>query len=65
MPLLPGKQNIGRNIETEQAAGKPHEQAIAIALSVGRKSTPRKYLSSDGGSLKRSKSALKVIHNGA
>lgn len=33
MPLLKGKKNIGRNIETEQAAGKPHKQAVAIALS--------------------------------
>lgn len=38
MPLLGGKKNIGRNIETEMAAGKPHKQAIAIALSVARKS---------------------------
>jgi hypothetical protein len=37
MPLLPGKKNVGRNIETEQAAGKPHDQAIAIALNVARK----------------------------
>ena len=32
MPLLSGKKNIGRNIETEIAAGKPRNQAIAIAL---------------------------------
>lgn len=37
MPLLHGKKNIGRNIETEQSEGKPHEQAIAIALDVARK----------------------------
>lgn len=37
MPLLPGKSNIGRNIQTEQAAGKPHDQAIAIALDVARR----------------------------
>jgi len=36
MPLLKGKKNIGRNIETEIAAGKPRKQAIAIALSVAR-----------------------------
>lgn len=34
MPLLKGKKNIGRNIRTEEAAGKPHDQAVAIALSV-------------------------------
>lgn len=38
MPLFPGKKNIGRNIQTEQAAGKPRPQAIAIALDVARKS---------------------------
>jgi len=37
MPLAPGKRNIGRNIETEQAAGKGHEQAVAIALDVARR----------------------------
>lgn len=37
MPLAPGKRNIGRNIETEQAAGKPHDQAVAIALDVARR----------------------------
>jgi 8-oxo-dGTP pyrophosphatase MutT (NUDIX family) len=49
MPLAPGKRNIGRNIETEQAAGKPHDQAVAIALDVARRkraeggSAVRKY----------------------
>lgn len=38
MPLLPGKNNIGANIETEMGVGKPREQAIAIALNVARKS---------------------------
>ena len=33
MPLLPGKGNIGKNIKTEERAGKPKEQAVAIALS--------------------------------
>lgn len=37
MPLLPGKKNIGRNIATEEAAGKPRPQAIAIALDVARR----------------------------
>lgn len=32
MPLLKGKENIGHNIKTEEAAGKPRKQAIAIAL---------------------------------
>ena len=38
MPLLPGKKNIGHNIEVEEAAGKPHKQAVAIALDVARRS---------------------------
>lgn len=37
MPLEPGKRNIGANIRTEEAAGKPPKQAIAIALNVARK----------------------------
>jgi len=32
MPLLPGKKNIGANITIEENAGKPHDQALAIAL---------------------------------
>uniref|UniRef100_A0A6M3JAP6 Uncharacterized protein n=1 Tax=viral metagenome TaxID=1070528 RepID=A0A6M3JAP6_9ZZZZ len=38
MPLLKGKKNIGHNIETEEAHGKPHAQAVAIALDVARRS---------------------------
>jgi len=38
MPLLKGKKNIGKNIETEKAHGKPHAQAVAIALDVARRS---------------------------
>lgn len=37
MPLPPGKKNIGKNIRTEVAAGRPQKQAVAIALSVARK----------------------------
>lgn len=32
MPLLKGKKNIGKNIETEMKAGKKYPQALAIAL---------------------------------
>ena len=40
MPLKKSasKKAVGANIETEMAAGKPHEQALAIALSVQRRS---------------------------
>jgi hypothetical protein len=37
MPLFKGKKNIGRNIKTELAHGKPRNQAIAIALNVAGK----------------------------
>ncbi len=37
MPLKKGKKNIGKNIETEEAHGKPHRQAVAIALDVARR----------------------------
>ena len=32
MPLAKGQENIGPNIKTEESAGKPHAQAVAIAL---------------------------------
>ena len=38
MPLYKGKANVGRNIKTEMAAGKPQKQAVAIALHVAGKS---------------------------
>jgi hypothetical protein len=37
MPLFRGKKNVGRNIKTEMAAGKPQKQAIAIAMNVAGK----------------------------
>lgn len=53
MPLLKGKENIGTNIRTEEAAGKPHAQALAIALSTAygkRKISKKKpHLSGLGG----------------
>lgn len=47
MPLVKSgsKKAIGQNIKTEEAAGKPKKQAIAIALNVARKARakiPRK-----------------------
>jgi hypothetical protein len=40
MPLIKSssKKDIGQNIKTEIAAGKPRKQAIAIALDVARRS---------------------------
>ena len=43
MPLMKGKSQkaIGQNIRTEIAAGKPRNQAIAIAMNVaGKSKTP-------------------------
>lgn len=39
MPLKKGysRKSIGKNISTEEKAGKPRKQAIAIALNVARK----------------------------
>ncbi len=37
MPLYAGKKNVGKNIKTEEAAGRPRKQAVAIALSVARR----------------------------
>lgn len=34
MPLLKGRKNIGKNIRTEMAHGKPKKQAIAIAMNM-------------------------------
>lgn len=54
MPLLPGKKNIGHNIETEVAAGKPLAQAQAIALrkaGVPRRAKSRKLVRHGAASL--------------
>ncbi len=45
MPLLPGKSKkvVSQNIETEVAAGKPQNQAVAIALqkAFGKRKTKK------------------------
>ena len=52
MPLKHGysKKTISKNIEQETEAGKPHEQAVAIALSEARKAKTGHY--ADGGMTK-------------
>jgi len=47
VPLIQSAKRaaIGQNIKTEEAAGKPHKQAVAIALNTARKNganIPRK-----------------------
>jgi len=43
MPLKKGysRKSIGKNISTEEKAGKPLKQAIAIALSTARKAAEK------------------------
>jgi hypothetical protein len=36
-----GKKTVSKNIKTEMAAGKPQKQAVAIAMSVAKKSKPK------------------------
>ena len=42
MPLLKGKKNIGKNIKTEMARGRPKKQAIAIALNFARRKSSKR-----------------------
>lgn len=51
MPLLPGKKNIGKNIDTEVAAGKEKKQAVAIALHVAKKGK-KNWRLSEGGAMR-------------
>lgn len=37
MPLIKSKKALGENIKTEEMAGKPKKQSVAIALNVARK----------------------------
>jgi hypothetical protein len=55
MPLLPGKSNIGTNIKTEQAAGKPYTQALAIALNVAGAKIKGKIARTKGNFKKKGK----------
>lgn len=52
MPLLPGKKNIGKNIDKEVAAGKEKKQATAIALNVARKGKNKNWRLSEGGAMR-------------
>jgi len=48
MPLYKGKKNIGKNIKTEMAHGKPQKQAIAIALNVAKVPKKKDLKTSNG-----------------
>jgi hypothetical protein len=45
MPLKKGKSKkvIGENIKKEQEAGKPHDQAVAIALNTAHPKKKKKH----------------------
>ena len=49
MPLIKGysDQTISKNVKTEQSHGKPHKQAIAIALSTARQAKKEKGYSKE------------------
>ena len=60
MPLIhsASKKAVGENIRREMSAGKPHEQAVAIALSTQRSAGPehlRRILGAGGPKKKRAK----------
>ncbi len=46
MPLTKGysRKSIGKNIDTEEQAGKPPKQAVAIALNTAREAAPPSML---------------------
>ena len=56
MPLYKGKKNVGMNIKTEIAHGKPKKQAIAIAHNIARKGgakiPKKKARAAEGGAMK-------------
>lgn len=52
MPLLPGRENVGKNIKELIASGKSRDQAIAIALDYAKKRgkmRDKKHSSKKGG----------------
>lgn len=57
MPLIKSasKEAVSKNISTEQAAGKPHNQAVAIALSTADRAKKKSPASRVYPHLKESK----------
>lgn len=55
MPLEKGasKKAVAKNIEIEQKAGKPHDQAVAIALHTADEAKKHKYERRADGSYRR------------
>lgn len=67
MPLIKGssKKAIGENIKTEEHAGKPRKQSIAIALSVARMAKKKAKKMADGGEVKHETLGSKINFPGA
>lgn len=63
MPLAPGKRNIGRNIEELQAHSHPHDQAVAIAMDVARRTKRDEGGSTDTPHVRVSKFHSGPIHS--
>ena len=38
-----GKKTVAKNIRAEMKSGKPQKQAVAIAMSMAKKSKPARY----------------------
>lgn len=49
MPLKKGKKFVGENIRELQQSGKPHRQAVAIAMRVAVEPPPKKKCGSVEG----------------
>ncbi len=58
MPLMPGKKHVGTNIKTEERAGKPHKQALAIALAVARKHKRRMKAGGEVGNVEEEQAMI-------
>jgi hypothetical protein len=67
MPLHEGysKETIGKNIGTEEEAGKPNAQAVAIGLSKARESLKKVHDHAAREKAKRANPSLKEPTDGA
>lgn len=69
MPLIHGfsKKSVSKNIKTEEEHGKPHEQAIAIALSEAKEAKKQHHFKGgviDPMSIVKAMKAKRYAHGG-